>query len=107
MTKDRARKQAARQRAAATGERYVVAQRAVAEPVRTPAEPQPHKGGRIHELTHKLPGVPSHVDGGLQGAASRGSNTNRVLQHRTRHNEPRVLVAWQNWIARRLRVGSD
>lgn len=101
MTKNRARKQAARQRAALTGERYVVAQRAVAEPL-------PQNSGRMHDLMHSLPGVPAHVDGGLQAAAPRVRNappvrnSRRGLQQRARHNEPRVLVAWQNWIARRV-----
>jgi hypothetical protein len=102
MTKDRARKQAARKRAALTGESYVVAQRAI-------AEQRPHDLGRMHDLVHKVPGVPTHVDGGLQGATSpRRRNSNPGLQSRNhlRHNEPRVLVAWQNWIARRLRVES-
>jgi hypothetical protein len=104
MTKDRARKHAARQRAAVTGERYVVAQRGFAPP-----EPLTQKSGRMHDLTHKVPGVPSHVDGGLQGVASPRRNTSPRLQNRARrnerHGEPRVLVAWQNWIARRVGVG--
>jgi hypothetical protein len=49
MTKKRARKQATRQRAALTGERYVVAQRAVDLP----------PTGRMHELMHRIPGVTS------------------------------------------------
>jgi hypothetical protein len=99
MTKNRARKQAARKRVALTGERYVVAQRAA-------AEPQPRGAGRMHDLMHKVPGVPAHVDGGLQGITSRGRNSNPRRQH-PRRDEPRVLVAWQNWIARRMRVGSS
>lgn len=99
MTKNRARKQAARQRVALTGERYVVAQRAA-------AETQPHSVSRMHDLMHKVPGVPSHVAGGLQGITSRGRNSHPGLRHHPRHNEPRVLVAWQNWIARRVGVGS-
>jgi hypothetical protein len=63
MTKNRARKQATRQRAALTGERYVVARRAASDP--------PHYLGRLHELMHRLPGVPAHVGGGLQGARRR------------------------------------
>ena len=88
VTKNRARKQATRQRAALTGERYVVAQRAVAEPL-------PHSTSALHDLMHKVPGVPAHVDGGLQARASRPTS---------RPGEPRVLVTWQNWIARRLGV---
>jgi hypothetical protein len=105
MTKDRARKHAARQRATLTGERYVVAQRAT-------AQPQPHTAGRMHDLMHEMPGVPAHIEGGFQGSTSRGRSSNPRQQNRLRHNtprvhnEPRVLVAWQNWIASRLRVHS-
>jgi hypothetical protein len=98
MTKDRARKQATRQRAAVTGERYVVAQR-------TAAEPAPKPVGRLDALTHRVPGVPAHVEGGLQGTTSRRRNSNPTSQN-PRHGEPRVLVAWQNWIARRLGAGN-
>lgn len=99
MTKNRARKQAARQRVALTGERYVVAQRAA-------AERQPREAGRMHALTHKVPGVPTHIDGGLQGMTPRGRNSNPGLRNHPRHKEPRVLVAWQNWIARRVGVSA-
>jgi hypothetical protein len=102
MTKDRARKHATRQRAARTGERYVVAQRAPVE-----AETQPPRDNWLHEVTHKVPGVPAHVEGGLQTRAPRrrGSrNVNPVAQKRAQNrahsNDPRVLVAWQNWIAK-------
>lgn len=98
MTKNRARKRAARQRAALTGGRYVVAQRAM-------TEPQPHNGGRLHDLTHRVPGVPAHIDGGLQATARRGRNVKHAARQRPPQREPRVLVAWQNWIARRLGVG--
>ena len=96
MTKNRARKQATRQRVAATGERYVVAQRAV-------AAPRPRPGGRLHALTHRVPGIPAHVDGGRQANVPRRRNANPTSPRR-RHREPRVLVAWQNWIRRRLRA---
>jgi hypothetical protein len=102
MTKNRARKQAARERAARTGERYVVAQRAT-------AEHQPHNAGRLHALTHRVPGVPAHIDGGLQASAPRSRNPRQhrnARHHNPQHNEPRVLVAWQNWIARRFGVRS-
>ena len=98
MTKNRARKQAIRQRAALTGERYVVAQRAV-------ADPQPEQSGWMHDLTHRVPGVPSHVDGGLQASTTRARNSNPRSRNQP-HTEPRVLVRWQNWIARRLGAGS-
>lgn len=99
MTKNRARKQATRNRAALTGERYVVAQRTVAEPLA-------RKLRRLDALTHRLPGVPPHIDGGLQARAPRNSNPKRAARRNPEHGEPRVLVAWQNWIARRLGVGS-
>jgi hypothetical protein len=101
MTKNRAHKRAIRTRAARTGERYVVARRTV-------AEPQRHSPSRMHEFMHSITGVPAHVEGGLQGATPRGRKTHPEVRHKLRgnprHNEPRVLVAWQNWIARRLRV---
>jgi hypothetical protein len=97
MTKNRAHKRATRERIALTGERYVVAQRSA-------AEPQARRANRVHDLMHKVPGVPAHVAGGLQ-RATRVRNSNPRRQQ-PRHNEPRVLVAWQNWIARRLGVGA-
>lgn len=102
MTKDRARKQAARARAASTGERYVVARRAAVD-----VEDGPPRGGRLHELTHRMPGVPAHLDGGLQGRASRNQREPRPAHtpRRQPHGEPRVLVAWQNWIAKRFGAG--
>lgn len=94
MTKNRAAKQAARARAAATGQRYVVARREV------PHEPTPVSHGTLHELTHRVPGVPAHIEGGLQANRSR-AHGNRVHQHPAhQHGEPRVLVGWQNRIAR-------
>ena len=105
MTKDRARKQAARERAALTGERYVVAQRAIAEP--SPDEAQPQRShGRMHDLTHRVAGVPPHVEGGLQATRSKGRNTAHSLRQNPVHKEPRVLVTWQNWIARRVGAGT-
>ena len=95
MTKNRARKQAARQRAALTGERYVVAQRAA-------ATPEPHSSGWMHELTHRVPGIPAHVEGGLQRRVPANRNAKHTGRRNAPHAEPRVLVAWQNWIARRL-----
>lgn len=101
MTKNRARKQATRQRAALTGERYVVAQRAFEE---TP----PRRTNPLHEFMHRVPGMPTHVDGGLQFDVSPGRTTNPRTRHQRRerqHGEPRVLVAWQEWIARRVGAG--
>jgi len=92
MTKDRARKRAARDRAASTGERYVVARR---EAVATPTKDY----GVLHDLTHRVPGVPAHVEGGLQGRPAR-VRTRPALQGRPNSNQPRVLVSWQQRIAR-------
>ena len=103
MTKDKARKAAARERAAVTGERYTVALRATErghEPVET-------ADGVLHRLTHRVPGVPEHIEG---GAAPRRNRPHRHRPHgasarpRPRHGEPRVLVAWQHRIARLLRA---
>jgi hypothetical protein len=94
MTKGRARKQAARQRAAETGERYVVARRSAAEPVAS--------GSALHDLTHRVPGVPEHVEGGYQRRARRNPVATSGHQGRSNpaHGEPRVLVGWQERIAR-------
>ena len=104
MTKDRARKQAARERAAATGERYVVARRQAVEP------PSPD-GGVLHELTHRVPGVPVHVEGGFRRAhdvaVARTGDGTRARSAESRPAEtrqPRVLVGWQNRIARLFSV---
>jgi hypothetical protein len=93
MTKDRAHKRAARVRAAATGERYVVARR---EAVEAPSR----VGGRLHDLTHRVPGVPAHAEGGLQARARRAPTAPPVHQGRPNQNRPRILVGWQNRIAR-------
>jgi hypothetical protein len=103
MTKDRARKRAARDRAAVTGERYVVARR---QAVEAPS----HDGGALHDLTHRVPGVPAHVEGGLQARAPRvraprpvrQNAAHQIAEHQNtpNHNQPRVLVGWQNRIAR-------
>jgi hypothetical protein len=93
MTKDRARKQAARDRAAATGERYVVARREAGE---SPS----YDTSALHELTHRVPGVPAHVEGGLQARARRNPSALPAHQGRPNQNQPRVLVGWQNRIAR-------
>ena len=114
MTKNKARKAAARARAAATGERYVVARRAVEH------EPDAGSGGVLHRLTHRVPGVPAHVEGGLiarrnrlhrpaarpqphQGQPQQSQPQHgQVHQGQPHHGEPRVLVGWQNRIAQLL-----
>jgi len=100
MTKDKARKAAARARAAATGERYVVARRAI--------EQEPNLGSEsvLHRLTHRVPGVPAHVEGGLEVRRNKPHSPHRQQERvgahhgRPNHGEPRMLVGWQNRIAR-------
>jgi hypothetical protein len=102
MTNDKARKRAARERAAATGERYTTALRRLGEPAATIATP---RLGMLQRLTHAVPGVPAHVEGGLQ-ASRAGGRPRRNAPHAQprhtppQHGEPRVLAAWQNRIAR-------
>ena len=108
MTKNKARKAAARARAAATGERYVVARRAIGH------EPDTGSEGVLHRLTHRVPGVPAHVEGGLVSRQNRPHPSARpqpphsqpqhghAHQGRPHHGEPRVLVGWQNRIAQLL-----
>jgi hypothetical protein len=100
MTKNKAHKAAARKRAARTGERYVVARRAIE------SRPEVQADGVLHRLTHRVPGVPSHVEGGLQTGRSRRTNRKHQPQAQfTRvHGEPRVLVGLQQRIARLVRA---
>lgn len=102
MTRNKARKSAARERAAVTGERYTVALRATEheqEPV-----PTSTSDGVLHRLTHRVPGVPAHVEGGRAGTRNRPhrNRTHRpaAQQRPQHHGEPRVLVGWQNRVAR-------
>ena len=105
MTKNKANKLAARNRAAATGERYVVARRGIQHAPAAPA-----RLGRLDELTHRVPGVPAHIEGGLQSRQRRAQQVhparaaaNAPNEHtQPQRGEPRVLVAWQNWIARQV-----
>lgn len=64
---------------------------------------------RLHELTHRVPGVPEHPAEPVAGHQGRSVSSNRKrlhahprqLHHVTRHDTPpRVLVAWQEWIGR-------
>ena len=53
----------------------------------------------LHEATHRIPGIPTHVDGpaGHQGRTNHGR-----AAHASNHSparRPRVLVAWQQRIA--------
>jgi hypothetical protein len=65
---------------------------------------------RLHEAMHGIPGVPSH-----ESAAHVNSNEKARRRHdrharsarshgahpslKGKHGEPRVLIAWQRWIA--------
>ncbi|WP_432830295.1 hypothetical protein [Dactylosporangium sp. CA-092794] len=69
---------------------------------------RPGGGGLLHRLTHRLPGVPDHVDRprGHQGSSPHGhqGGSARPRNHGLRHpaganRPPRVLVAWQRRIA--------
>jgi hypothetical protein len=69
MTSNRAQKHAARRRAEETGERYVVARRSV-EDIPTSTDPLNENGWHpsvlvrvLHDATHKIPGVPAHLEG--------------------------------------------
>jgi hypothetical protein len=82
MTSNRARKHAARERAASTGERYVVACRKLEEfpPSVVVAEhelPYPFIVRLIHDLTHRVPGVPKHIDPGSIRAEHEGRHKAR------------------------------
>lgn len=63
----------------------------------------------LHEATHRVPGVPAHDDSprvhSPRTHRQRGVNHHPRLRTSTAHHEksPRVLVAWQNWIAAQLR----
>jgi hypothetical protein len=56
----------------------------------------------LHNATHRVPGVPAHND---SAPSPHGVNRHPRLQNRNAHHEsqPRVFVAWQNWIARLVR----
>lgn len=58
--------------------------------------------GTVHETTHRVPGVPAHVDraAGHQGRTRHGRRSpGRTWHHHSPARRPRVLVAWQRRIA--------
>jgi hypothetical protein len=75
------------------------------------------QGSKLHDLMHRLPGVPAHVDAAVQErhqhARPRGQSVRARphprarLTNPTHHHDrsPRVLVRWQGWIARVFRFG--
>jgi hypothetical protein len=112
MTKDRARKSAARQRAAETGERYVVARRgvldaAIGDDRPTTESPWPSNPllRAMHDALHKIPGMPTHAEGlarQAEHAARAKARHHRVVHHQQVHpdRQPRVMRTWQGRIAR-------
>jgi hypothetical protein len=112
MTKNRARKSAARQRAAETGERYVVARRGIMhEPLadESPAAEPPWPSNPLlramHDAMHKIPGMPAHADGLArqeEHAARANARHHRVVHHPRVHpdRKTRVMRSWQERIAR-------
>jgi hypothetical protein len=90
MTSNRAQKRAARERAASTGERYVVARRKLEEPsavVEPPAPERPYPliVRILHDLTHRVPGVPKHADPASVRAEHDARHKARAAQVRARH----------------------
>ena len=101
MTKNRARKKAARERAALTGERYVVARHSI---LGGEAPPAPSLSGvmtvALHRWTHLVPGVPSHPDT-VTRAKRNAPHVKRVHpSHPAR--QKRVLRGWQERIERQV-----
>ncbi|MGI9822463.1 hypothetical protein [Agromyces sp. Marseille-Q5079] len=64
----------------------------------------------LHDATHLVPGVPEHGEAPASERHSRSRTDARRhgrgprLQNSRRHHQapPRVLVAWQAWIARQV-----
>ncbi len=112
MTKNRARKNAARERAAETGERYVVARRGIIDapladnpPTAEPPWPSNPLLRAMHDALHKIPGMPAHADGlarQVEHQARASARHHRVVHHPRLHpeREPRVMRGWQGRIAR-------
>jgi hypothetical protein len=107
VTSDRARKRAARARAAVTGERYVVARRKLEEPPAVAGSPGPERPypllvRLIHDLTHRVPGVPKHADPASVRAEHEERHRARATQVKAGH-EARAATAR----ARHHRLGDD
>jgi hypothetical protein len=103
VTSNRARKRAARARAAATGERYVVARRNLEanSPISPATEPDrsteperlyPLVVRILHDLTHRVPGVPKHVDPASIRAEHDARHRARAAEVKARH-EARAAAA--------------
>jgi hypothetical protein len=112
MTKNRARKSAARQRAAETGERYVVARRGILDaplpddpPAAEPTWPSNPLLRAMHDAMHKIHGMPTHVEGlarQAEHAARASARHHRVVHHPQARadRQPHVMRVWQERIAR-------
>jgi len=90
VTSNRARKRAARERAAATGERYVIASRKLEEPPPIAGAPEserpyPFIVRLVHDLTHRVPGVPKHADPGSIRAEHDARHKARAGTVKARH----------------------
>lgn len=62
-----------------------------------------------HDATHLVPGVPAHSDAPARHdhrthTGARRPSRGPRLQNSNRHHQapPRILVAWQGWIGRRV-----
>lgn len=64
----------------------------------------------LHWATHRVPGIPAHAErpAGHQGRARHGGARGHSLTHHRSSNHamnhtsarpPRVLAAWQHWVA--------
>jgi hypothetical protein len=90
VTSNRARKRAARDRAALTGERYVVARRKTTESSATVEDnqterPYPWPVRVLHDLTHRVPGVPKHADPAHVRAEHEARHAARAAEVKARH----------------------
>lgn len=90
MTSNRARKRAARDRAAVTGEPYVVARRKLEAPppLIRPTErerPYPFVVRLLHDLTHRVPGVPKHADQASIRSEHDAGHKARAAEVKARH----------------------
>ncbi|HEX4443558.1 MAG TPA: hypothetical protein VHZ81_08305 [Galbitalea sp.] len=66
----------------------------------------------LHDATHQMPGVPAHGENqphehSVPDARDRHSHPRNPERHhqtpQPHRNSSRVLVSWQNWIARQYR----
>jgi hypothetical protein len=112
MTKNRALKRAARERAQVTGESYVVALRNTQGGLDLPgATPTTAIGRTLHRWTHLVPGVPQHPDAAtmaarhgrsLQSAQPRPAGRSGPSRKAHPVRDKRVLRRWQELIESRL-----